>query len=64
MPQNEFKKALRNCRAVYGYVRFNDDHGEYVRLYKHDVVEMMAARFDTDEDIDANLCTDGGLYIN
>ena len=66
MNYREFMQALRNCRAVYGYVRFNDDTGRYMQLQKREVKQWAIAYFNQwpESDFDADLCTDGGLYIN
>lgn len=59
--QKDAVKMIQKAKAVYGYVRFNNDYGDYVKLTKRDVLDALSA---TDEAVDIHLGTNGNAYIN
>ena len=62
MNLNEAKKAIKKCSKVFGYVKFTEDHGSYVRLVKADVLFMLEEVAETDE-INMTVEKDG-VFIN
>ena len=63
MNKREFKSAIRNAGAVFGWVKMDANDGEYLQIVKKSAL-IVADNFDTDDEIDAVLRENGDLYIN
>ncbi len=62
MTVKEAKRAIRNCDKVFGYVAFNEDHGDYIQMVKSDLLAMLA-NFDLDYEVKASI-ENNDLYVN
>jgi hypothetical protein len=57
------KELINKSKIILAYVLLSAEEGQYVRIYKNDLVMMLenGADFDLDR---FNLHEDGNLYIN
>ncbi|MCK5605236.1 hypothetical protein KAR91_25315 [Candidatus Pacearchaeota archaeon] len=61
MNTKEFKKAVRECSHVYGFVMIDGSEGYYVRLVKSDVLRNLLNN--SGAGYNAKLGEDGCLYL-
>ena len=57
------KQLIKKSKIILAYVLLSSEEGQYIRVYKNDL--LMLLENDTDFDLDRfNLHKDGNLYIN
>ena len=58
-----FKKDLKNCKAVYGYVRYSKDDGTMMELKKTDV-QWIFKDYPADTEISYTVDYQNRMYID
>ena len=57
------KQLIKKSKIILAYVLLSSEEGQYIRVYKNDL--LMLLENDADFDLDRfNLHKDGNLYIN
>lgn len=65
-PNLDLKKAkqlIKKSKIIFSYIMLSTEEGQYVRVYKNDLLSLLdnGADFDLDK---FDLHQDGNLYIN
>tara|TARA_A100001201_G_scaffold142776_2_gene141950 strand:- start:551 stop:766 length:216 start_codon:yes stop_codon:yes gene_type:complete len=57
------KDLINNCKNVYAFVLIDENQGQYVRVYKNDLLKLLKTGCSFEKD-KFDLHQDGNLYIN
>lgn len=57
------KELIKKCKIIHAYTMLSPEEGNYVRVYKYDLLDLLnnGADFDLEK---FDLRKDGTLYIN